>query len=56
MSKQILIELVGENETGYCYADLYLPASAEEIAEAKERANWNSDSNGIRDISIEHLL
>ena len=54
MSKQILIELVGENETGYCYADLYLPASAEEIAEAKERANWNSDSNGIRDISIEH--
>ena len=52
MSKQILIELVGENETGYCYADLYLPASAEEIAEAKERANWNSDSNGIRDISI----
>ena len=44
MSKQILIELVGENETGYCYADLYLPASAEEIAEAKERANWNSDS------------
>lgn len=47
MSKQILIELVGENETGYCYADLYLPASAEEIAEAKERANWNSDSNGI---------
>ena len=54
MSKQILIELVGENETGYCYADLYLPASAEEIAEAKERANWNSDSNGIRDISIAH--
>ena len=54
MSKQILIELVGENETGYCYADLYLPASAEEIEEAKERANWNSDSNGIRDISIEH--
>ena len=54
MCKQILIELVGENETGYCYADLYLPASAEEIAEAKERANWNSDSNGIRDISIEH--
>ena len=54
MSKQILIELVGENETGYCYADVYLPASAEEIAEAKERANWNSASNGIRDISIEH--
>lgn len=31
MSKQILIELVGENETGYCYADLYLPAGAEEL-------------------------
>ena len=54
MSKQILIELVGENETGYCYADLYLPAGAEEIEEAKKRANWNSASNGIRDISIEH--
>ena len=35
MSKQILIELVGENETGYCYADLSLPAGAEEIEEAK---------------------
>ena len=59
MSKQILIELVGENETGYCYADVYLPASAEEIAEAKERANWNSASNGIRDIeshSSVHLI
>ena len=54
MSKQILIELVGENETGYCYADLYLPAGAEEIEEAKERANWSSASNGIRDISIAH--
>lgn len=54
MSKQILIELVGENDNGYCYADIYLPASAEEIAKAKERANWNSASNGIRDISIEH--
>ncbi len=54
MSKQILIELVGENETGYCYADIYLPARAEEIEEAKERANWDSASNGIRDISIEH--
>ena len=54
MSKQILIELVGENETGYCYADLSLPAGAEEIEEAKERANWNSASNGIRDISIAH--
>ncbi len=54
MSRQILIELVGENETGYCYADIYLPASAEEIEEAKERANWDSVSNGIRDISIEH--
>ncbi len=54
MSKQILIELVGENETGYCYADIYLPASPEEIEEAKERANGDSASNGIRDISIEH--
>ena len=54
MSRQILIELVGEKDSGYCYADLYLPASAEEIAEAQERANWNSDANGIRDICIEH--
>lgn len=54
MNRQILIELVGEKDAGYCYADLYLPASAEEIAEAQERANWNSEANGIRDICIEH--
>lgn len=52
MSKQILIELVGENETGYCYADLYLPAGAEEIEEAKEKANWVSNPNGHQEIDV----
>ena len=54
MSRQILMELVGEKDTGYCYADLSLPASAEEIAKAQERANWDSEANGIRDIRIKH--
>ena len=54
MREQILIELVGEKETGYCHAELSLPAGAEKIEEAKEKANWNSASNGIRDISIAH--
>ena len=52
MSKQILIELVGENETGYCYADLSLPAGAEEIEEAKEKANWVSNPNGHQEIDV----
>ena len=52
MSKQILIELVGENETGYCYADIYLPAGAEEIEEAKEKANWVSNPNGHQEIDV----
>lgn len=54
MSRQLLIELVGEKDTAYCYADLSLPASAEEIAEAQVRANWDSEANGIRDICIKH--
>ena len=53
MKKSILLELIGENDAGYCYAELELPSSNEEISSAKEKANWNSSTNSFRDIDID---